>query len=384
MKILMVLDHEFPPDIRVENEIASLRRAGHEIHVACYTRKGRPFLENSAGCLIHRRNISTFLYKSSVACLKFPFYFNFWRQFLNQLFLEHSFDAIHIHDLPLAQVGFEMKQKFNVKFVLDLHENWPDYLKNASHTQTMIGKLLSSYKQWLVYETRQCLYADNIIVVIEEAKERLIRRKIQAEKIFVVSNTLNLASFTELRFFPDPEFFTLFYAGGIDAQRGLQTVIEALNRIHKQSIRFWIFGEGKYMQELKKRVNKYGIQDMVKFWGFVPFKEMTTYMVQANAAIIPHIRNDFMDTTIPHKLFQYMYAGLPVLSSDCLPLKRIIQETRSGYIFPSDDPLSLANLIGELSLKKHLQEYNGDNSKKWVLQKYNWEKDATKLLNLYA
>ena len=41
MKILMVLDHEFPPDIRVENEIASLHNAGHEIHVACYTMKGQ-------------------------------------------------------------------------------------------------------------------------------------------------------------------------------------------------------------------------------------------------------------------------------------------------------------------------------------------------------
>ena len=89
----------------------------------------------------------------------------------------------------------------------------------------------------------------------------------------------------------------------------------------------------------------------------MPFKEMTNYMLQADAAIIPHLKNDFTDTTIPHKLFQYMYAGLPVLSSDCLPLKRIIEETKSGSIFPSDDHQSLAKLIEKLyeeRNRKHL------------------------------
>ena len=41
MRILMILDLEFPPDLRVENEIEALIDAGHEIHLACFTRKNR-------------------------------------------------------------------------------------------------------------------------------------------------------------------------------------------------------------------------------------------------------------------------------------------------------------------------------------------------------
>ncbi len=42
MKILMVLDHEFPPDVRVENEIEALLEADHQVHIACYTMKKQP------------------------------------------------------------------------------------------------------------------------------------------------------------------------------------------------------------------------------------------------------------------------------------------------------------------------------------------------------
>lgn len=379
----MVLDHEFPPDIRVENEIASLHKAGHEIHIACFTRKNRPLLEETLNCKIYRKSISTFLYKSSVACLKFPFYFSFWREFIAEILKRQNIDAIHIHDLPLAQIGHEVKRELGVKFVLDLHENWPDYLKNAVHTNTIVGKILSSGRQWEHYEKKLCDRADTVIVVIDEAKERLIRRGVSYEKITVVSNTLNLDSFAQHTFVPDKAYFTLFYAGGIDIQRGLQTVIKALGLLPDKNIRFWIFGDGKYSKNLKKLVNSNVVQHKVTFWGFLPFKEMTSYMLQADAAIIPHLKNDFTDTTIPHKLFQYMYAGLPVISSDCLPLKRIIEETGSGYIFPSNDHIFLGALIEKLYEERNRDLFDPSIGRRWVLNKYNWEVETKKLINIY-
>jgi len=79
-----------------------------------------------------------------------------------------------------------------------------------------------------------------------------------------------------------------------------------------------------------------------------------------------------------------MYAGLPVLSSDCLPLKRIIEETKSGYIFPSDDHTSLAKLIEELYRKESPNTFDPSVSRSWVLDKYNWDVEAKKLINIYS
>ena len=150
-----------------------LTEAGHEVHLACSTRRNLPEKANYGKAVIHRKTITRFIYKSSVGCLKFPFYFNFWRKFISGLCTEEKFDTIHIHDLPLSIIGVEMKKKFNTKLVIDLHENWPALIKTAAHTQTFLGRLLSSNRQWIEYERKMLPEADMVITIIEEAIERV-------------------------------------------------------------------------------------------------------------------------------------------------------------------------------------------------------------------
>jgi glycosyltransferase involved in cell wall biosynthesis len=108
---------------------------------------------------------------------------------------------------------------------------------------------------------------------------------------------------------------------------------------------------------------------------------MTEMMMEADYTLIPHLRSDHTDSTIPHKLFQYMYAGKPIIASDCKPIKRIVNETKSGYIYEADQP-------GELA--KVLQQLNHDDpgsyvekGRKWVREKYNWSFDSKVLRSLY-
>ena len=148
MKILMVLDREFPPDLRVENEIDAMLRSGHEVHLACYTRKDKPFLEKSGSLTIHRRPISGFTYKSSVAALSLPFYFSFWKEFLTGILQQGPFDVVHVHDLPLTGPCVELKKKYGLRLIADLHENWPAFVRMSKHTNTPAGKLLSPVFLW--------------------------------------------------------------------------------------------------------------------------------------------------------------------------------------------------------------------------------------------
>lgn len=377
----MILEQDFPPDLRVENEINSLSEAGHVIHLACITRTGKIEFEGKGNFYIHRRHLPVFIYKSSVAALKLPFYFRFWRKFIQDICNKYEFDAIHIHDLPLAKIGLEYKRKKNIHVTFDFHENWPDYLKNAEHTNTILGKLLSSDKQWRKYELDSCKKADSIIVVVEEAKKRLVRNGIKSEKIRVVSNTLNLNTFSDVPGNTVPEKFILFYAGGVDVQRGLQTVIEAVSILKPGNFEFWIFGKGRYSDTLKEQISKLGIRDKVKLKGHVPYKEIPGYLSQSNAAVIPHIKNDYTDTTVAHKLFQYMYIQIPILSSNCKPLERIINETQTGIIFKSENAADCAKALEKLINKSFVFVEKG---KDWVLNKYNWKKDSQELIKIYS
>ena len=386
MKILMLLDHPFPPDTRVENEMKSLTEAGHEVHIACFQKDSEPLLEKSALGTIHRKPVSKFVFKSSVGALKFPTYFNYWKRFVDEIFAIEQFDAIHVHDLPLAKVGYEAKCKYGVRFVLDLHENWPVLLQLSTHTQTVLGKLLSSNSQWVKYEKEMCGLADRVIAVVEEAKVRICGLGIDPEKVEVVSNTLNLEQFDPIE---RKEFktdkFRMLYVGGINYHRGIQYVIQTISLLKKQGIEvyFDLVGNGSYLGDIKRLIDELGVCDNVTVHGFKHYSQICDIYESANVALIPHIKSGHTDNTIPHKIFQYLYAGIPMIVSNCDPLVRIVNETKGGLSYRYDHPEELAEIIaGFYSHPEQLNNYV-QNGRQAVIDKYNWKVDGEKLVRLY-
>lgn len=387
MKVLMLLDHVFPPDTRVENEIKALAFAGNEVHIACLQQQGKPLVEQTENCVIHRFPISKLVYKSSVAVLKFPMYFNFWRRIVKSLFRENRFDVIHVHDLPLAKVGLEAKSKYGCRFVLDMHENWPVLLQLSTHTNTIFGRLLSSNNQWVKYEVEMCSKADRVIVVVDEAKDRVNALGVSAEKIFVVSNTLNVEQFDPIeRTDFDTRLFRMLYVGGINYHRGIQYVVKALAilKSRKIDVHFDLVGNGSYLDSIKQLIKELQVEDMVTVHGFKHFSQIVDVYESASVALIPHIKSGHTDNTIPHKIFQYLYAGIPMVVSDCNPLERIVTETNSGIVYRYDDANALAETIASLyNDRNRLYDYVKEG-RKAVIERYNWAVDGKRLSEMYA
>lgn len=384
MKILMLLETDFPPDIRVENEINYLSGLGHEIHVACMTRRDRPAFEKTSYGYIYRQSVSSFIYKSSVAALTFPFYFKFWRQFAKKITSQKKFDAVHVHDLPLAQIGFELKKKKNIKFILDLHENWPSYIETASHTNNFPGRLLSHVSKWHVYETEMVKKADYVIAVVEEMRDRLILSGTDGRKIKVVPNTVKSENYT----LPDEssdksDHFILLYSGGMDSQRGLDVPIEGMQLLKNENVVLWIVGTGSYEKILKRYVDDHHLKDYVKFWGWQKPDRMFSLINQSDVAIIPYIRSVQTDCSSPNKLFQYMLAGKPVLASNCISLQRILNETNSGLCYTHNSSKDFVEKVIELKNNPEKIREFGKNGKEAVIKKYNWNNTAKPLEEIY-
>lgn len=386
MKILMALESDFPPDVRVENEILALSEAGHIVHLACSTRKNRPSKENWGKAIIHRKAMSSFIYKSSVGCLKFPFYFNFWRKFIFGLCTEEKFDAVHIHDLPLSRIGAEVKSKFKTLLVIDLHENWPALIKTAAHTQTLAGRLLSSNKQWINYEKTILPEADLVVTIIEEATDRIVQLGINPAKVCKVSNTINFENLTVKTTKKEKDTLVIFYGGAINKHRGLQIVLDAIKICNEKKCRvsLWIVGDGSFRKSLEEYTAFLNIEALVKFFGHKPFNEMLEILADADAAIIPHIRTDNNDASSPNKLYQYMYLNKPIISSDCTSLKRIIKETKTGFIYRNNSPEDLSELIININKNRSLLVETEGNGRKAVVEKYNWNIDKKRLITAYG
>ncbi|MFH1143160.1 MAG: glycosyltransferase family 4 protein [Candidatus Eisenbacteria bacterium] len=391
MRIGMVLDHPFPPDPRVANEARSLVAAGHEVHLLCLRLNDEAAEETRDGVHLIREAIArSFWKKASALILSVPAYNLWFRPRLKRFIAAHRLQALHIHDLPLVGEGLRAARAAGIPLVADLHENYPAAVRVYEWARRFPGRLLVSPSAWEAYERRVVPEADRVIVVIDEARDRLQALGVAAGKIAVVENTVNVDEF--LGFPRDAALiarlssrFTVSYSGVFDRHRGLDTAIEGLAEARGAlaGAALVLVGAGKIAPQLEGLATRLGVREQVFFEGWQPFSLFPSYMQGSAACLIPHRRNPHTDSTIPHKLFHAMLLGRPVVASDCAPLARILKETGAGLVFPSGDACALARAI--LALRDpDLAKSLAAAGRRAVLDRYRWDLTARALLDLYA
>jgi glycosyltransferase involved in cell wall biosynthesis len=78
-----------------------------------------------------------------------------------------------------------------------------------------------------------------------------------------------------------------------------------------------------------------------------------------------------------------MALAKPVLVSDAEPLKRIVLETNSGYVFESGNAESAAKSIEKAFISKKDRELLGQNGLRAIRDKFNWSVSEKELIKIY-
>lgn len=382
----MILDHEFPPDIRVEKQIDFLTKNGYDIHILTFTKeKKTKLIEHHEKFVIHRKPISEFVHKTSVPCLLFPIYFNFWNKYISEINSRYSFDAIHVHDLPLAKVGLKWSKKLDIPFILDLHENWPAMLRVSAHTNTFLGKLLSWNWQWQRYERKMVNASSAVITVCEEMKQRITAFSSNKKKFFIYQNVPEISPQCEsYNYSPPQDKIKLVYLGGINENRGIQTVIEAISLLPKSSpISFTVIGDGQYLNQLKTYTKSLNIEDKVNFTGFIQQDLALEKLKENHVAIIPHYRSIQTDNSSPNKLYQYMMYCMPVICSNCTSIVRVIEKYSCGVHYKDTSGKDLSYKLKELLKDSSQLSIYSKNGHSAVMKEANVDKENKNLLSAY-
>ncbi|MDD3643037.1 MAG: glycosyltransferase family 4 protein [Candidatus Krumholzibacteria bacterium] len=392
MRIGMVLQAGIPPnDIRVEKEAKTLLAAGHEVHLLLEGEPGRPREEVWEGIrLVRGVRMSRLREIAHRYTFNFTFRDPLWSGALERFVEERGIEALHVHDLPLAAETLRAGRRAGIPVVADLHENFPAGLQvwYSSRLQRMT---IYNEGRWTRYEREALREVDAVIAVIDESKERLAGIGISREKIFVVPNT-------ESRHWEqapvDPTVleryrggFTLSYVGKFSAHRGLDVIVRAMPRLKREipGVKLLLVGDRNrpYLEYLRRLVETTGVGDAVELTGWQPFGRIWSYIEASDVCIVPHQRNPHTDTTIPHKIFQYMLLGKPVIVSDCPPLERVIGDAGAGLVFRHDDPDDFAARVIELRADPALRGRIAAAGREAFLDRWNWEATSGPLVRLY-
>lgn len=397
-KILMLLNAPYPADIRVKKEADALLSAGFEVHLLCLRKTNQSKVEVFEGINVHRINAGKNNYQLAFwdSIISSTFVHPIFKSAIKKIIKSENIILIHIHDLPLSGTALRLKKDFDLKVVLDMHENYPEALRTwfkwkKNPLVRIKNALFMNPEHWTKLEAKACRESDHIIAVVEEMRDRIIlEHKIDPSKITVVTNTedkafihqpIDKSVYESLK-----GKFIITYSGGIGPHRGVDTAIKGMKELQNiPEIQLAIvgFGSPSVMNSLKKLVVDLNLKN-VHFFGYQPFSKFYSYMSLADVNVIPHQSNGHTDNTVPHKLFQGMMAAKSLLVSSSTPLKRLIEVHQSGLVFEAGNPNDFAIKVKELYSDKKLQETLGKNGFNATVEgELTWENTQKELIKLY-
>lgn len=387
---MVLLNIDYPPDIRVDKEVASLAAVGHRVFLACLSRKGRPQTETTGGMSVTRmtppepglgRALNSLTYH---ATFRSPY----WRDRLIDWARTERVDALHVHDLPFAPTVLKAGRRLGLPVVVDLHENYPAALagwKSPDGTE----RLFRVFERYPGIELEVAREAFRTITVVEEGLDRFRVAGIPGERLVVVSNTEPLSYGDEVRSLSrDPRFgedIVLLYAGGFAPDRGIDVAIRAMPELLAtgRPYRLVLAGDGEVLDDMKDLAASLRVAHRVEFTGWVEASTVRRLVASADIGLVPHRKNEQRQTTVPHKLFQFMVSSRAVAVSDCAPLKRIVEGAGCGVVVsPSDDPRAWAHALSALSDRDAAAKM-GASGRAACEERYNWEADGAKLVAVY-
>ncbi len=387
----MILDAPFPPDPRVENEAVSLIKAGHQVFLFCLKYGDEKPSEVINGIQVKRYNSSKLEHKLSALAYTVPWYTFIMSKKVRQFIKESKVETLHIHDIRIAQAVFNSNKKYNLPIVLDLHDNMPEVMKLYPHLQKFPGKYIISPKKWKAKEEEFILKADKVISVSPEFIASLIfRLPLEKDKFVLVPNTIRKSFFEDYKVDIDiidryKNKFVILYLGDTNIRRGLQTAIISIERLKYKipNLKLVIVGKNTTDTILKQQVKDLNIEGFVDFEGWKNVELFQSYILSSAICISPLHRNSQHDLAYANKIFQYMSFAKPLLVSDAIAQKRLIEKVNSGLVHQEKNIEDFTDKVLKLFADESLRTVLGENGKNFVKNEFSWEHTSKNLLELY-
>jgi glycosyltransferase involved in cell wall biosynthesis len=377
--VLYVWDAEYPWDVRTEKVCRALVDGGHQVVITARNLHGKARTEQLPEGLVERL-------APGPRWTSFPAFFHpRWIGHLRAMVRKHAIDLVMVRDLPLAPTALMTAGGRPV--ILDMAENYAEMMRDI-FTDGRAGALDHLVRRPAVVSATEKYVVrrvDHILTVVEESSERVEKLGVPAERLSVVSNTPPSSRVGPLRPTHDGPM-RLIYLGLMERHRGILTTLDAVAALKREGVPFHLdmVGDGRDYEEMRQHAGKLGLGAAdVTIHGRLSHKDAIAVVGRADVGLVPHVARESWNTTIANKLFDYMAAGLAVITSDAIPSARVVRATGAGLVFKSSDSADLVDQM-RLCMDPGVRAQFGAAGQHAVRTRYNWEADTRTLLDVVA
>jgi glycosyltransferase involved in cell wall biosynthesis len=298
-------------------------------------------------------------------------------------------DVIHAHDMHLVSVAAHARSRAraagrDVPWVYDAHEYVRGLSQYGARTPTVIAG-------WADLEAEFIRDAARVITVSPAIADELQRVYGLSERPSVVLNipTADPPGPEPVRPLRDvcglgPDVPLLSYSGGMTRARGVHTAIDAMVELPEAHLGLVCVphNETWFVRKLRKQVADMGLGDRVHFVNPVGPGQVVEYLRGVDVGLIPILSYASHEMALPNKLFEYLHAGVPVVSSELQSLGEFLRATGVGVTFPPEDAKALAAAV-RVVLADH-ERFAAAAGDPELLATYSWSRQADELRRVYA
>lgn len=333
----------------------------------------------------HSVSMGVKLKRHSYFCNEFNYYFD---KVLEQ---NTKYDFIWANDLPTLKPAYKLSKKLNCKLVYDSHEIYNETLnqffpRESSFLKGMVFRtLLGIMKRHGKSTERELIRKVDYFITVNGSLLNYFKEE------YGISNGISIMNFPNRKASDDSpvvDYRSMFnweekskifiYQGLLNEGRGLKLLVSTFTNTAPDN-KLVIIGDGPIRQQLSQIAEDSNNQDRIKFVGKVPLKDLPGYTKGADIGVnLLEDLNLSKKLASPNKLFEYIQAGIPILCTDTVENRKVIDKYKLG-ILVDNKPETLLEGIGNIVLFVSQQTQLEENMAK-ARSEYNWEEQEGDLI----
>jgi glycosyltransferase involved in cell wall biosynthesis len=282
-------------------------------------------------------------------------------------------DVYHFHDPELMWVGVLLKAR-GAHVIYDVHEDVPKQIMSKHWIPGWARPLISK----AVYAVEQVVarILDGIVAATPSIAE-----KFPADKTVVVQNFPEAAFADADGGAPAEPTDAFVYTGGLMEVQGVREMAQAFARL-PEGMTGTIAGTF-YPATLEAEISAQPGWQRVRYLGQVPRAEVRQIMSGGRTGLVlNHPTVNYVDA-YSTKMFEYMALGIPVVCSNFPLWSDIVAGADCGIVVDPRDPAAIADAIRALAEDPERAARLGENGRRAIAERYNWEAELAKLDALY-
>jgi len=391
MNLLIITNHFFPENFRINDLALGLTERGHRVTVLSGVPDypGGKFFpgygilkrrqEDFQGIKIRRvplvprgqggklRLTLNFLSFALCGCLLAP------------IDCPESFDLILVFETSPVTVGLPalvLKRLKNIPIMFWVQDLWPESLSATGAVSCSLLLRLVGLLVQLIYRGSDLILAQSRAFFPSIGKyggssEKIVYFPNSAEDFYRPVKVEDKGPERTLI----PRGFILMFAGNIGAAQDFETILTAAELLKDRRDLHWvIFGDGRRRAWVEEQMRARGLGGTVHLLGRYPPEAMPRFFALADALLVTLKKEPIFALTIPSKVQSYLACGKPVIASLDGEGARVVRESGAGLTGPAGDPAALAdNVVAMYHLSESQRQAMGLRGRVYFEQHFERE-----------